>query len=148
MYEKRQQFENKKVFLLLYLLYEDSRVIMERSFLESIYSPSYGYIYSPQCQWNKAETFFKYRVRHMFRDKQFRSCSLGKYVFLKTFFTKFVATYPSYKKYIRNFHHRFMVKNLEFQIYTEKMLERPWSLFMQKRLYSIGLHIVFRTKCT
>ena len=57
-------------------------------------------------------------------------------------------TYPSYKKYIEKFHHRFMVQNLEFQIYIEKMLERPWSLFMQKRLYSIGLHIVFRTKCT
>ena len=84
----------------------------------------------------------------MFRDKQFRSCTLGKSVFLKNLLTKFVATYLSYKKYVNNFHHRFMVKNIEFQIYIEKMLERPRSLFMQKRLYSTGLHIVFRTKCT
>ena len=88
-----------------------------------------------------------YRVRHMFQDKQFRSCTLGKYVFFKTFLTKFVATDPSYKKYIKDFHHRFMAKNLEFQIYIEKMLERPRSLFMQKRLYSTKLNIVFRTKC-
>ena len=29
-----------------------------------------------------------------------------------------------------------MDQNLEFQIYLEKMLERPRSLFIQKRLYS------------
>ena len=42
----------------------------------------------------------------------------------------------TWKKYIKKFHHiLFMVQNLEFQIYLEKMLERPRSLFMQKRLY-------------
>ena len=32
-----------------------------------------------------------------------------------------------------------MVKNLEFQIYDEKMIKRPRSLFMQKRLYTFCL---------
>ena len=32
-----------------------------------------------------------------------------------------------------------MVQNLELQIYIEKMLERPQSLFMQKRLYSTAV---------
>ena len=79
-----------------------------------------------------------YSVRHMFRYKQFRSCTLGQDVFSKTFLTKFVATYPSYTKYKKN-HHRSMVQNLELQIYIEKMLERPQSLFMQKRLYSTAV---------
>ena len=71
----------------------------------------------------------------------------GQDVFSKTFLSKLVATFPSYKKYITKFHHRFIVQNLEFQIYIEKMLERPKSLFMHKRLYSTGLHIAFKTKC-
>ena len=69
-----------------------------------------------------------YRARHMFRDKQFRSCTLSQGVFSKSFFTKFVAIYLSYKKYMRQFHHRFMVQKVEFQIYIEKVLERPLSL--------------------
>ena len=75
-----------------------------------------------------------YRVRHMFRDKHFFPCTLGQDVFLKTLKTIFVGTYPSYKKYIKKFHHKLIVKNLEFQIYIEKLLQRPQSLFMQKRL--------------
>ena len=57
---------------------------------------------------------YQYSVRHMFRYKQFRSCTIGQDVILKTFLAKFVATYPSYKKHIKQFHHRFMVKNLKF----------------------------------
>ena len=52
----------------------------------------------------------------------------------KNFLIKFLATYPSYKKYFFKFHHRLMVKDLKFQIYIEKMLKRPHSLFLQKGL--------------
>ena len=82
-----------------------------------------------------------------FDTSSFNPAPKAKLYFQKLFLTKFVATYPSYKKYIKRFHHRYMVQNLEFQICIEKMLERPRSLFMQKRLYSTGLDIAFRTKC-
>ena len=60
----------------------------------------------------------------MFRDKQFWPCTLGQDDFLKTLIPKFLGTYPSYKKYFKNFHHRFTVKNLEFQIYSEKNAQK------------------------
>ena len=60
----------------------------------------------------------------------------------KTFFYKVCSYIPKLQKIYKKIHHRFMVKNLEFQIYIEKILERPQLLFMKKRLYSTGLHIV------
>ena len=88
------------------------------------------------------------RVWHKFRDKHFWPCTLGQEIFLETLITKFVGTYLSYRKYIYNFPPKFMIKNLEFQIYSEKSLKRPQWLFYAKEAVNFFFWTIFFSKMT